>query len=52
MGTHFLERMTDLIANGLVGKDIKGGKKNQNPRPIDKSFNRLNHRCKLISNLF
>ena len=27
MGTHFLERMTDLIANGLVGKDIKGAKK-------------------------
>merc|ERR1711971_1156181 len=27
MGTHFLERMTDSIANGLVGKDIKGAKK-------------------------
>merc|ERR1719291_903842 len=27
MGTHFLERMTDLIANGLVGKDIKSAKK-------------------------
>jgi len=27
MGTHFLERMTDSMANGLVGKDIKGAKK-------------------------
>ena len=27
MGTRFLERMTNSMANGLVGKDIKGAKK-------------------------
>ena len=27
MGSHFLERMTNAMANGLVGRDIMGAKK-------------------------